>query len=525
MKRWCLSSRQAKRAIFPALLGLALSCSKAPEPPADRAAALISPARIERTGRALTDDDMAGRYYASPEADSAAALLQSQLRALHIPLVQRSENVLGRNPASFAHHFSVTLYRLGSHNQLTARHGGADRPAELGHDFVPLVFSRRESAGGRLLRLDDGEPVPQSLQGAVVLVTVTGPRPTNADLYARVRGLESRGAAAVLLEGDARLLHVVSAVYPTHLAPEQRAVADSPRGAAANLTPDRMSLASQARSWQDADAHTIPALAVRSSWADRLQTGDAVQLRADLEPEVSLGQNLLVGFRGKTRPDEVVVLAANYDHAGVNAAGDVLNGANDNASGVTALLEVAAALAAARDELQRSVVVAFFSGSRAGLQGSEMLLHDWSLLFGTNSHPVRMISLRGIGRDDGNALLAVGGTAQEELLTLLEHHDRREELLGPVLAVQRAPDEPNDVSRIEIVPSHGSDHLPFARAGVPALLLTGGMDPSALPHPADDWKTVNAEKIARVARLVFRVTLDLTGAPAPAVLPARSPAR
>jgi len=525
--RRMVSSQEFRCAAALAVAGLlwSVGCSRTPVPPVERAAALISADRIERNGRALSDDDMGGRYYASPEADSAAALVLGQLRALHIPLVQRSENVLGRHPACFTHHFSVTLYRLGSRNQLVGRHGGAERPAELGHDYVPLVFSRRAAVTGRVVRIEDDTPTPRFPPDAVALVTLPGPRPANADLYARVRSLENRGAAAVLFEGDGRLLSLVSAVYPSHLAAEQHAVSDSPRGAAANLTADRMSLASQSRAWQDAESPTIPALVVRSSWADRLQTGDLVQLRADIEPEVSLGQNVLVGFRGKDRPDEVVVLAANYDHAGINAAGDVLNGANDNASGVAALLEIAAALAAAQDELQRSVVVAFFSGSRAGLQGSEALLRDWSLLFSTASHPVRMIGLRAIGRDDGNPLLAVGGTPQDDLFARFEPHDRREELLGPVLAVQRAGDEANDVSRIEIVPGRGSDHLSFVRAGIPALLLTDGMDPGALPNPADDWRTVNAAKIARVARLVFRTTLDLAGAPAPAVLPAAAPKR
>src|SRR5262249_30036136 len=162
--------------------------------------------------------------------------------------------------------------------------------------------------------------------------------------FPRVRALQQRGAAAVLFAGDGRLLGVPSAIYPSHLSSEQLAAAESPRGTTANLNADRVGLAAQAQAWSDADERTIPALVVRSTWSDRVQTGDAVRLEVELVPEVSLGQNVLVGFRGTARPNDVLVLAANYDHAGVNAAGEVLNGANDNASGVAALLEVAAAL-------------------------------------------------------------------------------------------------------------------------------------------------------------------------------------
>src|SRR5262249_35625001 len=160
----------------------------------------------------------------------------------------------------------------------------------------------------------------------------------------------------------------------------------------------------QAETWRDADERTVPALVVRSSWSDRVQDGDPVRLEVELRPEVSLGENVLVGFRGSTRPDEVLVLTASYDGAGVNAAGDVLKSANDSGGSVAPLLEVPAAPAECRQGLQRSVVIAFTSASRAGLQGSESLLHDWSLLFGKESRPVDMVALRGVGRDDGNPL-------------------------------------------------------------------------------------------------------------------------
>jgi hypothetical protein len=169
--------------------------------------------------------------------------------------------------------------------------------------------------------------------------------------------------------------------------------------------------------------------------------------------------------------------------------------------------------------------VAFFSASRAGLQGSEMLLHDWRLLLGGEVHPVAMLGVRAIGRADANSLLVVGGKQRGEIAAALERHDRREDLLGPVLALQRFDDESIDVSRLELAPSRGSDHLSFLRAGIPAVLLTGGMDAADLPNADDDWRAVDADKIARVARLVFRTTLDWANDLHPAVVPASSPAR
>ncbi len=60
----------------------------------------------------------------------------------------------------------------------------------------------------------------------------------------------------------------------------------------------------------------------------------------------------------------------------------------------------------------------------------------------------------------------------------------------------------------------------FARAGVPAVLLTDGMDPTPLADPEDDWREVDADKVARVARLVLHAALDLAAGAAPVTLPA-----
>jgi len=509
------------------VLGLAIvsgpGCGGEPETPLERAAQAVSAERIALHGRMLASDRLAGRHHASPEADTTAAYLLERLRALRVPLVQRAENLLGSHPAAFAHHFSVTLYRIGAGTQLHTVRGGVQRDAEPGEDFVPLVFSQSAAVEGRVVRVDPAAEATRPLAGAIAVVDVPG-RPAaitpDATLHAWARRLQERGAAAVLFTGETRLLHTAAAIYPTHLAPEQRAAAFSPRGAAANLHADRLSLASQAQVWREIGGRTLPVAVVRASWADRLHNGDFVRLEIDLEPEVSLGENVLVGFRGRHRPDEIVVIGAHYDHAGVNASGLVLNGANDNASGVAALLEIASALAAMRDELDRSVVLAFFAAARVGLHGSEMLLHDLPMLLGDGSRPVAMLSLRAVGRDDGNPMLVVGGNRWVDLAAVLERHDRRDEILGPVLALRRFDDDPYDSSRGEVVPARTSDHLVFARAGVPAVLLTDGMDPTPLADPEDDWREVDADKVARVARLVLHAALDLAAGAAPVTLPA-----
>jgi hypothetical protein len=514
--------------LLPWFLLVCVACARDPEDPLVRAARGVSTERIDEVGRRLSDDRMAGRYYASPEADSAALYLLQRLRELRAPLVQRSENLLGSHPASFVHHFNLTLYRLGSGTRLSTMRRGHERSAQLGHDFAPLLFGREGQVSGRVAtlrgRLADLRHTRAPVRGRIVIVRaeeVLRPGvPVEAALYAASRALEDMGAAAVLFTGSPELLDSPASTYPTRLPPSLGALTGSRRGMQQNLHADRLALAAQAQCWHEAPERTLPALVVRDTWTGRLQADEEIILQVDLQPEVSLGQNVLVGFRGSRRPNELVVLAAHYDQSGVNPEGEVLNGANDNASGVAALVEVAAALAAVHDGLERSVLLAFLSGEKPGLLGSEMLLQDLGRLLGEEAHPVAMLSLRAVGRNGQQPLFVVGGSTWPLLEAVLERYDRRDLLLGPPLALQPLPQAARLTGSLDLTPGRDSSELTFRRAGIPSLLLNDGLDPAEYGRAEDDWKYVDADKVARVARLVFRTSYDLATDLRPAALPA-----
>ena len=73
------------------------------------------------------------------------------------------------------------------------------------------------------------------------------------------------------------------------------------------------------------------------------------------------------------------MVGAHYDHIGAggefseapDATGQIHNGADDNASGVAALIEMARAAARTRSRFRRSIVFAAFAGEELGLRGSE----------------------------------------------------------------------------------------------------------------------------------------------------------
>jgi Zn-dependent M28 family amino/carboxypeptidase len=114
------------------------------------------------------------------------------------------------------------------------------------------------------------------------------------------------------------------------------------------------------------------------------------------------GTNLVGVIRGTRVPDQYIVATAHYDHLGVRN-GEVFNGADDNASGVAALLAVAAHFAA--HPPQHSLLIAVLDAEEEGLRGARAFMQDppvpvSSMLLNANMDMV--------GRDPGNKLFAVG---------------------------------------------------------------------------------------------------------------------
>lgn len=81
-------------------------------------------------------------------------------------------------------------------------------------------------------------------------------------------------------------------------------------------------------------------------------------------------QNVLAYVEGKTRPDRFIVFTAHYDHLGMMGKNAWYPGANDNASGVAMLMDLANYYAKPENQPYWSVAFMLFSGEEAGLKGS-----------------------------------------------------------------------------------------------------------------------------------------------------------
>jgi Zn-dependent M28 family amino/carboxypeptidase len=198
---------------------------------------------------------------------------------------------------------------------------------------------------------------------------------------------------------------------------------------------------------------------------------------------------------------EVIVIGAHYDHLGRGGESsrapdsrEVHHGADDNASGVAGLLELARLFAAERKQLRRTLVFIAFSGEESGLIGS----HDYV------NHPalpladtVAMLNLDMVGRLKDNKLTIGGVGAAAEFRQLVEAVNASGHSSPPRFALQLNEDGFGP-----------SDHSSFYAKQVPVLFFFTGTHED-YHKPSDTAEKINYEGEARVVAFVADIVRAL----------------
>jgi Tol biopolymer transport system component len=247
----------------------------------------------------------------------------------------------------------------------------------------------------------------------------------------------------------------------------------------------------------------IPIVVVTRKAAQALARGHhRAELAVALQPTRTETRNVIGVIRagGPTKLPGVIVVGAHVDHLGMGGGSSALdpgvnavhNGADDNASGVAGLLEVARSVAARRTELSRDVYVIAFSGEEAGDLGSEFYVKHPA----TPEPIVAMINMDMIGRMKMNKLYVNGGDSATQW----------RELVAPACEAQRVD------CTIGGSGYGPSDHMPFYIAGSPVLFFFTGSH-SEYHTANDDADRINAAGGARVAAIAAVAAVGAANAP------------
>lgn len=213
--------------------------------------------------------------------------------------------------------------------------------------------------------------------------------------------------------------------------------------------------------------------------------------------------NVVAVLRGSdpTLSDEYVVLSAHMDHVGVGRPvnGDsIYNGADDNASGTTALVEIAEALASMPERPRRSIVFLHVSGEEHGLLGSRWYSDHPTLPL---EQTVANINIDMIARNSPDSVVVIGKD-YSSLGEVVDEVAARHPEIGLVVSDDIWPEE-NFFFR--------SDHFNFARKEVPSIFFFSGVHED-YHQPSDEVHTLDTAKAARVARMVLHTLLDIANA-------------
>lgn len=439
--------------------------------PADAAAAAVA---------YLADDAREGRGVGTVGLEDAQKWLTGQLRDLGV--------VGGLAGGEFLQPFDVTVaVARGETTALTidgtAAAAGAFAPSPVSASATAtgdVVFAgygvvRKASAGKKAI--DDYKG--KSVKGKVVVVKRFAPDGLSQDEKARFGDLNykamqarQRGAIALVVYDEP---------------PTGKSESPLPR-----LAP---------RDGADAG---LPVVVVTNAVGAPLAKGKhKVTVTVQLDAVKSTTGNVVGVIRGgaATAGAPPIVIGAHLDHLGMggpqtgalDADLAVHNGADDNASGIAGLIEVARRLAPAAATLRHDVYLIGFSAEEMGLLGAQHFVKHTPY----TATPIAMLNMDMIGRLRGNTLQVLGAESAAEWATLVP----------PVCAAERV------ACQLAGSGYGPSDHMAFYSAGSPVLhFFTGGH--LEYHRVGDDTGTINAAGIAQIGAVVAAVALAIDAAPA-----------
>ncbi len=233
-----------------------------------------------------------------------------------------------------------------------------------------------------------------------------------------------------------------------------------------------------------------------------------LELKVESANEPVDSENVVAVVKGSVHPEEYIVISAHLDHVGVNAKGEIYNGADDDGSGTVALLEIAEAFKTAAKEgagPERSIVFLHVTGEEKGLLGSRYYT-DFDPIFPL-SQTVANLNIDMIGRIDPkregnrNYVYLIGSDKlSSELHELSENINA--EYCG--LELDYKYNDENDPNRFY----YRSDHYNFAKNNIPIIFYFNGTHDD-YHRPGDTPDKINYDLLRNRARLVFHTAWEI----------------
>jgi hypothetical protein len=463
----------------------------------------------------LSSDRLKGRANGSEELELASEYIAAQFRAVGLDP--------GGPAGDHFQPFELTAgLTIGADNALTVTSRGRGVHFVLGTSYYPLAALATSDASASSAQLRD---LPLVFAGYGIAVPEVG--------YDDYRDISADGKAVLILSHEPQERDAASRLNGARPMPQttlaaKAALARSKGAKILLVVGDPSHRVDEARyelfaADPDAEDHGIPVLRIRRQEAQPLIDAwdlDRTARRIDMDlvprsrdlPDASVDyverlaknrrvvRNVVGVLKGsdEVRSKEAVVIGAHYDHVGFGGrlsqtpdrTGEIHNGADDNASGTAAIIEMARAARAERSRFARTLVFVAFAGEERGLLGSA---HYASRPFIPIDRTIAMLNLDMIGRARGGvdvSGLEVSPSMEEDLAAAVTAS-------GSMLNIRR------------LGPGAGrSDDHNFIVRRIPAINFFTGFHRD-YHRPGDDWDKIDAAGTTEVARLALELAARL----------------
>jgi hypothetical protein len=442
--------------------------------------------------RYLASDELKGRGNGTPELEQAANYVAELFREYGLQPAGDEE--------TYFQEFDVSMGRsLGPENQVILETGTEQIRLEVRRDYVPLTSGPDTVVQGPLVFAGFGISAPElayddyrdlDVRGKIVLVFEHEPQEqVEESLFAgreltpyatilhKVMNARNRGAAGVILLSDS-----------FNHSPGQESRSRRSRVEQIGIHSVRLTPEWSKRLFETAgrDLTEVVEEINGHSTAVAFDLGVTGTVSLDVVKVQHTVRNVLGFLPGQT--DQIIIMGAHYDHLGLGTTGSlapepidqVHNGADDNASGTAALLQLAQDFTTG-SPLQQGLLFIAFAGEELGLLGSRYYTEHPTLPL---ENTIAMLNMDMIGRSQGNLLIGGVGTTAEF---------RR--ILDEVQTTSPLRFSYSDSSR------GSSDHLSFSSKKVPVLFFFSGLH-NDYHRPSDDWERINVQTLQQILEVV-----------------------
>ncbi|MAN59280.1 MAG: peptidase M28 [Flavobacteriaceae bacterium] len=218
-------------------------------------------------------------------------------------------------------------------------------------------------------------------------------------------------------------------------------------------------------------------------------------------------ENVVAFIEGTEKPEEIIVLSAHYDHVGMREDGTIFNGADDDGSGTTAMLEIAEAFKKAKEDgngPKRSILFLHVTGEEIGLYGSKYYTENPIYPL---ANTVTNLNTDMIGRidpdkmDNPNYIYLIGSDKLSQDL-----HDLSEAVNKQYVGLELdyTYNDENDPNRFY----YRSDHYNFAKNNIPVIFYFNGTHED-YHKPTDTPDKIEYDLMAKRTRLIFQTAWEI----------------